>query len=82
MGEKRWKIEGEKKDKRKRRNSTKRGSNFSLDFSVISPRIPTRQEAKLIPTARATRGYRYCGVSITLGGRGLLLLGYSLSKKP
>ena len=30
-----------------------------------------RQEAKLIPTARAARGYRYCGVSATLGGRGL-----------
>ena len=29
-----------------------------------------------------TRGYRYCGVSATSGGRGLLLLGYFLSKKP
>ena len=28
-----------------------------------------RQEAKLIPTARAPRGHRYCGVSATPGGR-------------
>ena len=37
-------------------------------------RIQVRQNAKLIPTARATRGYRYCGVSAILGGRGFLLL--------
>ena len=34
----------------------------------------------MIPTVKATRGYRYCGVSATPGCRGLLLLGYSLSK--
>ena len=33
-----------------------------------------RQEAKLIPTTRATRGYRYCRVLETPGGRGFLLL--------
>ena len=33
-----------------------------------------KQEAKLIPTARATHGYQYCGVSVTPIGRGFLLL--------
>ena len=47
---------------------------FSLDFSVIGPRIPARQEAKLIPTVRAMRGYQYSGVLATSGGRGFLLL--------
>ena len=32
--------------------------------------IPARQEVKLIPTARAMCGYRYCGVSTTPGGKG------------
>ena len=41
-----------------------------------------RQEVKLVYAVRATRGYRYCGVSKTPGGRGLFLLGYSLFKRP
>ena len=67
MGEKRGKIEREKKEERERRNSRERGSIFFLDFL-------TRQEAKLIPTARATHGYWYCGILTTPGGRGFLLL--------
>ena len=31
-------------------------------------------EGALIPTARATCGYLFCGVSTSLGGRGLFLL--------
>ena len=37
--------------------------------------FPSRQEAKLLPTARATLGYQFGGVSTTPGGRGFLLLG-------
>ena len=37
MGEKRGKIEREKKEERERRNSRERGFTFSLDFSVIGP---------------------------------------------
>ena len=35
MGEKRGKIEREKKEERERRNSREIGSTFSLNFSVI-----------------------------------------------
>ena len=38
-------------------------------------RFLERQEEKLLPTARATRGYRFGGVSTTPGGKGFLLLG-------
>ena len=37
MGEKRGKIEREKKEEGERRNSRQRGSTFSLDFPVIGP---------------------------------------------
>ena len=36
---------------------------------------------KLVYAARATRGHRFCGVSITLGGRDFLLLRYFLFKR-
>ena len=40
----------------------------------LDRRFPVRQEAKFLPTARATRGYLFCGVLTTPGGRGFLLL--------
>ena len=70
--------EGEREGKRKEKKEDKvfreRVSNFSLNFPMIGPSNPASQEAKLIPTARATRGHRFCGVSTTPGGRGLLPL--------
>ena len=38
-------------------------------------RFSTKQEAKSIYAARATRGHRFDGVSITPRGRNLFLLG-------
>ena len=56
-----------------------RESNFSLDFQTFGS---SEQETKLLYAVRATRGHQFCGVSTTLGGRGLLLLGYFLFKMP
>ena len=47
---------------KKKEDSRVRSSHFSLDFLAIGPAASARQEAKLIPIARATRGYRYWGV--------------------
>ena len=62
---------GENRDKRemgkKKEDSRVRSSHFSLDFPAIGPTASARQEAKLIPTARATRGYRYWRVSTNSG---------------
>ena len=49
---------------------------------MIGPSDLNETGAKLVYAKRATRGYRYYGVSTTPGGRGLLLLGYSLFKRP
>ena len=51
-----------------------RSSHFSLGFSAIGPSNPGETRDKVDPKARATRGYRYCGVSTTPGGRSFLLL--------
>ena len=57
-------LGGKKREKReKEREFRERGSTFSLDFQAIGPEIQARQEEKLIPTTRATHGYRDCGVS-------------------
>ena len=49
----------------------------SLYISRLSDRrFASGQEAKLFYAARATRVHRFCGVSTTPRGRGLLLLGY------
>ena len=48
--------------KRKERDFRERSSTFSLEFLAIGPSVPVRQEEKLLPTTRATRGYRFCGV--------------------
>ena len=82
IGEKIGKIEREKKEERERINSRERNSTFSLEFPVIRPSNPGETRGKLIPTARATRGYRYCGVSTNSGGRGFLLLGLVLVYGP
>ena len=75
MGKREGKI-GERKERREKGTDFReRCSNFSLNFSAIGPLFPTRQKVKLLPTERATCGYHFCGVSTTLGGRGLLLLG-------
>ena len=67
-----WK-EREKKERGKLGESFKeRESTFSIDYPAIGP-------SKLIPALRARGGYWDCRVSITVGGRGLLLLGYFLS---
>ena len=59
---------GERERKRKEERSLKREALPSLYISRRSVRqIPARQEAKLIPTVRATRGYRYCGVLTNFG---------------
>ena len=63
--------EGEEETEREERKRAfrVRSSHFSLDFSTIGPSNPDKARAKLIPTARATRGYQDCGVSTTPGGR-------------
>ena len=78
-------VWGERKRKKER---GKEGESFRKTESLPSlyifrrsvRRIPARQEAKLIPTTWATCGYRYCGFSTTSRGRGVLILGYFLSK--
>ena len=40
-----------------------RSSTFSLEFWRSDRRAPKRQETKLLPTARTTRGYQFRGVS-------------------
>ena len=40
---------------------------FSLEFSAIRPSVFDEAEAKLLPTARATRGYHFFGVSTNSG---------------
>ena len=66
-------------DGERERNLLERETLTSLYFFwQLVRRISARQETKLIPTARATRGYLYCGVLTTPGGRGLLLLGLVL----
>ena len=62
------KIRERKGKREKGRDFKERGSNFSLNFLVRDRRIPASQETKLLPTARATRGYLFCGVSTTPGG--------------
>ena len=63
--------EKEKEREKKESFCKERVSTFSLNFPVIEPSNPGEQEAKLLPTTRATRGYQF---STTPGGRGLLLL--------
>ena len=47
----------------------------SLYISRLSDRrFSSGQEAKLVYAIKATRGHRFCGVSTTPRGRGLLLL--------
>ena len=55
-----------RKESEKERIFSERYSNFCLNFPVIG-QISVRQEEKLVPTARATRGYLYCGVSTNSG---------------
>ena len=74
MGKREGKLEREKEGERKEGIFRERDSNFSLNFPAIGPSVPIRQETKLLPKARATRGYRFCGVSTNPGGRGFLLL--------
>ena len=52
-----------------------RKCDFYLDFPAFGPSVLVGQEAKLIYAVMATRGHRFCGVSITRRGRVLLLLG-------
>ena len=66
-----------------RKQILERESLTSLSISRRSDRrFSSEQEEKLVYAARAMRGHRFCRVSITPGGRGFLLLGYSLFKKP
>ena len=76
------KREKERERKRKKELLERKALPSLCIFRRSILRILARQEAKLIPTTRATRGYQYCGVLTTLGGRGFLLLGYFLFKKP
>ena len=62
----------EKREKERKKESLERKAlHFLQIFRRSVHRIPAIQEVKLIPNARAMRGYQYCGVSETPGGRGL-----------
>ena len=61
-------LEKEKERKRKKIQILKRECPTSLQISRRSDRrFPARQEAKLLNTARATRGHRFWGVSTNSG---------------
>ena len=53
MGEKRGKIEREKKEERERRNSRERGSILSLDFLVIGPSNSGETRGKVDPHCKS-----------------------------
>ena len=53
MGEKRGKIEREKKEERERRNSRERGSTFSLDFPAIGPLNHGETRGKVDPHCKS-----------------------------
>ena len=59
-----------------------RSSHFSLDFSAIGLTNSGVARSKLVYATRATRGYDFVEFRQTLRGRGFLLLGYSLFKRP
>ena len=73
MGEKRGKKEGEV--------FRERVSNFSINFPV-DRRFHAKQEQEFTLAARASQQDRFCGVSITPGGRVFSYLFYSLAKSP
>ena len=53
MGEKRGKIEREKKEERERRNFRERGSTISLDFSAIGPSNLGETRGKVDPHCKS-----------------------------
>ena len=53
IGEKRGKIEREKKKEKEKRNSRERGSTFSLDFLVIDPLNFDETRGKVDPQCRS-----------------------------
>ena len=53
MGEKRGKIQREKKEERERRNYRERGSTFSLDFPAIGPLNPGETRGKVDPHCKS-----------------------------
>ena len=53
MGEKRGKIEREKKEEREMRNSRERESTFSLDFSAIDPSNSGETRGKVDPHCKS-----------------------------
>ena len=53
IGEKRGKIEREKKEERERRNSKERNSTFSLDFPLIDPSNPDKTRGKVDPHCKS-----------------------------
>ena len=62
-------------DSEEEKTDLERESSTSLYISRHSDcRFSSEKEEKLIYAVRATRGHQFCGVSITPGGRGLLLL--------
>ena len=71
-------LGGKKRERKRKREKGRefreRGSTFSLDFPTIGPSNRGDTRGKVDPTTRATRGYRYCGVSATPRGRGFILL--------
>ena len=70
-------------DSEGRKQILERESPTYLKISRRSGRqFSSEQEEKLAYATRAMRGHRFCGVSTTPGGRGFLLIGYSLFKKP
>ena len=58
--------EGERGEQSERGKKEEEES-FRERSETISPSNPGETRAKLIPTARATHGYRYCGVSKNSG---------------
>ena len=71
-------------EKEERVLERERESTFSLDFSTIGSSNPGKARGKVDPHCK---GYAWVpvlggGVSTTPRGRGLLLLGYFLSKNP
>ena len=57
--------EGTKREigERKEWDFRERSSTFSLEFLEIGPSVSDEAEEKLLPTARAMRGYWFWGVS-------------------
>ena len=61
--------EGKRERERKKKRILERESTFFLNFPVVGPSNFGETRGKVDPTARATRGYWYCGVSTIPGGK-------------